>query len=380
MRILCLAFALLAIYFPSPQSLAFTLLGPKWENGKVTFDTSFPEPNPSTHLWSKAMRQAATEWGSSVENLNITFTNNDYHPCAGMTDSFPADGGKNAGGFHINACGEDFGQDVIAINFSTSLNSTYQESDIVFNSNRTWAIYDGNRKTAIDFKRVALHEFGHLIGLDHENSAAAIMRPYTSDRFTLSEDDLAGARTIYAPSTVDNGTPPPTSSHSKTVLEEPTGLASVSGVSNIRGWAISPDGIRKVELFIDEQLITTLPYGGSRPDVAKQYPGVPDSDKSGFSMAVNWGNLSPGQHRIEVRVHSKNSTTAATRTSSTFTVQAFDQAFLTDPNSIQILGEATVTGSRNITLQQVKVNGKTYRVDLNWNTATQKWDIADIDK
>ena len=40
------------------------------------------------------------------------------------------------------------------------------EGDVVFNAAIDWDSYSGARRRAVDFRRVALHEFGHVLGLD----------------------------------------------------------------------------------------------------------------------------------------------------------------------------------------------------------------------
>ena len=53
-----------------------------------------------------------------------------------------------------------------------------------------------------DGSRVALHELGHAIGLDHENRYASIMASAVGDLNTLQPDDLAAASSLYtAPGT-----------------------------------------------------------------------------------------------------------------------------------------------------------------------------------
>ena len=84
--------------------------------------------------------------------------------------------------------GEPFGEDVLAITLSSffTTENTYAETDVIFNTAFSWDSYRGDeRPGVVDLRRVALHEFGHAIGLDHpdENgqSVAAIMNSRNSD-------------------------------------------------------------------------------------------------------------------------------------------------------------------------------------------------------
>jgi hypothetical protein len=62
----------------------------------------------------------------------------------------------------------------------------------------TWCI--GAIAGRIDVETVALHELGHLLGLNHSTSSGSIMFPSVSMGVTkrlLSPDDIAGARSLY---------------------------------------------------------------------------------------------------------------------------------------------------------------------------------------
>ncbi|WP_299982288.1 matrixin family metalloprotease [uncultured Pseudoteredinibacter sp.] len=359
----------------SGASNAFKLLGPSWEDGNVTYDTSFPGSTPAGHNWSSAMRQAASKWGDQVEGLNITFTNNGFHACSGYVDEFPEDGNQNASGFYHRACNQDFGEDVIAVTYSFNFGSFYTESDIIFNSSEVWSVYDGTPQSALDFRRVAVHEFGHLIGLDHEESNSAIMAPFIGSIFNPTADDLNGARDIYSPATGGGGSSSPPTIRAS--IEEPSPSQTASGITNIRGWAIGLNAIQRVALFIDDKFAADIPYGGDRSDVGQSFPNYQNADRSGFSMIFNWGILDPGEHTMEIKVYDNAGSVHSERTN--FTVQAFNTAFVSDPNSVEILSGVTITDPRTITLDRVRVNNEEYRVILSWNTASQKWDIREID-
>jgi hypothetical protein len=101
--------------------------------------------------------------------------------------------------------GEDFGSQTLAItlvipNFSNP--AIMDEADVIFNSARTFNSYRGPlRSDAFDFHRIALHEFGHVVGLKHPDEAGqskiAIMNSIISNIDSLQADDIEGAQFIY---------------------------------------------------------------------------------------------------------------------------------------------------------------------------------------
>ena len=114
-------------------------------------------------------------------------------------------------------------------------------------------------------------------------------------------------------------------------LEEPVNSGIASGISNVRGWAVSSQGIQKVELFVDGQYAFEIPYGGQRLDVEAVFPEITQSAESGFGSTYNYGGLSSGEHTMTVRAFAtdgrvKDSTTV-------FTVAGFGQEFISASDS-----------------------------------------------
>lgn len=65
-----------------------------------------------------------------------------------------------------------------------------------FDDAETWALADGVNK--FDTETVALHEIGHLLGLDHSSIAGSVMFPtYGGERRTLTQDDIDGVQALY---------------------------------------------------------------------------------------------------------------------------------------------------------------------------------------
>ena len=95
-------------------------------------------------------------------------------------------------------CGQSF-SDALAITRTWAWeDGRIMDSDIVFNTRYDWAAYPGPWLFAHpDLHRVAIHEFGHMLGLahpdDHGQRVTAIMNVYADDIETLQPDDLARA-------------------------------------------------------------------------------------------------------------------------------------------------------------------------------------------
>ena len=104
--------------------------------------------------------------------------------------------------FSSKIYGDSFGSNVLAVTLLTSRGPILSETDVIFNSAETWDSYRGPQQgIAIDFHRVALHEFGHVLGLDHPDQAnqtvQAIMNSKITNIDSLQSDDISGARSLY---------------------------------------------------------------------------------------------------------------------------------------------------------------------------------------
>lgn len=154
-------------------------------------------------------------------------------------------------------------------------------------------------------------------------------------------------------------------------LEEPVNYGTASGVANIRGWAVADEGVDRIELWVDGQFASEIPYGGERTDVEAEFPGVEGSLESGFGKTFNYGNLGPGEHTITVRAY--NEAGEEREATSTFQVVSFSESFLSGdlPFDVSVADADINQQTGVITLEDVRLGSVEYDLNLKWSEAAQ---------
>ena len=176
----------LVFIIPSPGS-AFQISEAHWATGEATFLTKLSGGS----VWQIAFESAQQAWNLGADDFVYSSVNAFVSPCL--------DDGLNGVDFTTTVCGSDYGS-AIAVTMSSFFISdgSFVETDIVFDSNEPWSIYGGPLQAGqTDFSRVAVHELGHALGLDHESVAVSIMNPFVGNIETPQQDDFDGVAGIY---------------------------------------------------------------------------------------------------------------------------------------------------------------------------------------
>lgn len=195
----------IAVFWLADSGSAYVLTGQRWAGGS----------NVTMHLQlgsgSGTLLDGSTSWNSVAEGVLSIW--NSY--LASMTFRLVRDSTQGTGltnsvnnvFFSSDNYGDPFGDAVAYARWRYRSDGTMIEADVLFDRGRSWNSYRGNQRTAsgggrlYDLRRVALHEFGHVIGLNHPDSrgqsVTAVMNAQVSNTDTLQADDINGARAIY---------------------------------------------------------------------------------------------------------------------------------------------------------------------------------------
>jgi hypothetical protein len=184
-----IAVLLMATVPAARSARAYALEGQKWPTATTNFAYRVPG---RTLVFSTAMKQAMAEWTNATP-FKYKLLNRAAAPC--NTNAV------NGAGFAQTACGNAFGSTTLAVTFTefTSANK-YIHAGTVFNAHKTFSVYSGPLKAgSFDFRRVAVHELGHALGLAHETKPGvkAIMQPVVGNIEKPQPDDIAGVRALY---------------------------------------------------------------------------------------------------------------------------------------------------------------------------------------
>src|SRR5436309_3308731 len=164
--------------------------------------------------WNTAAAPALNMWDQDIQRAQLTSVTSVVSVSSGD--------GVNSVVFSDSIFGQSFGSGTLAVTYYRTQGSRMVEADILFNRGQNFDSYRGalrfgsNGYVIADIRRVMAHELGHVLGLDHPDDHGqhvdAIMNSITSDRETLSSDDIAGGQSLYG-APAPTPTPTPSSSH-----------------------------------------------------------------------------------------------------------------------------------------------------------------------
>ncbi|MAF33091.1 MAG: matrixin family metalloprotease [Desulfobacterales bacterium] len=183
---------LLAVAFVG-VSYAYVQWGPPWPSSTTTFYVKYDNGTYDT-----AFIEAMNKW-NGLSNFSFSSNTSTYvDPC----NSVSSPDYLNSYNFSSNNCDRGWGGATLAVCYLWYSGSTRLDTDVIFNSNRSWGVHDGTTTSPYDFKRVAVHEVGHALGLGHETTNTAIMNPYYSTTIIGPQtDDINGLVALYGGTT-----------------------------------------------------------------------------------------------------------------------------------------------------------------------------------
>jgi Matrixin len=185
--------------------LLYATLGANWTYGsRITYSLvpdgtligstpstlfqSFTTPTQSMADWQLQFQKAALVW-QQVANINLVWVSDDGSPI-GVSGNQQGD--SRFGDIRISAIPLDGG--TLGVAYSPPpTNGGTAAGDIVLNSTLTWRI-----NSYVDIETVAIHEFGHALGMSHSQITTAVMYAYyNSIKQNLTSDDTSGIQSVY---------------------------------------------------------------------------------------------------------------------------------------------------------------------------------------
>ncbi|GAB5561852.1 MAG: hypothetical protein SynsKO_34990 [Synoicihabitans sp.] len=174
-----------------------------WERGEIDIEVALDRSallSDGTTL-SESFFEALRDWNAHLGNVQ-------FDGVGVPVGRYSISNGISEVAMDDSIGGLEFDSNTLAVTVSFrggDLTNYRKFSDIIFNSAWEWDSYRGPLREAIDIRRVALHELGHVLGLDHPDEAdpvqsvLAVMNSSVGDVDGLRQDDIDGGHYLYGP-------------------------------------------------------------------------------------------------------------------------------------------------------------------------------------
>jgi Matrixin len=285
---------------------AYVFTGARWTDPSIVMQLQLGS--------SGSLIDGSPSWGASAEaalaSWNNAIARSQFRVVRDSTAPTGRGNGYNNVLFSSSIYGQSFDSSTLAVTLTRYVPSTGQttENDVLFNTAFSWNSYAGPLRraasggTLVDFRRVALHEFGHVLGLDHPDqygqAVAAIMNSRISDTDRLQTDDVNGAAALYGGSGGGGGGGTPL-----VAPGAPGGLAtSASGSTVSLSWRAPASGGSPTAYVIE---------AGSATGLANLASFSTGSAATSFSA----GGVGPGAYYIRVKAANAAGTSGASNES-----------------------------------------------------------------
>jgi len=206
-RIVVLTLVAVAVGSIAHTLLGFSLDDNRWPPGEIMMEMQLGASGSlidGSADWNECAIAALVEWNANLDDAGVTF-----NAVRGSTRTPAQPDEVNSVFFSDDVFGSPFGDSVLAVTtgwrFIEDGIDERTEADVIFNNAQPFNCYNGPLRLGpgVDLRRVALHEFGHVLGLLHPDqdtppqTVDAIMNAFIGNLDALQLDDIQGALTLY---------------------------------------------------------------------------------------------------------------------------------------------------------------------------------------
>ncbi len=243
-RLAAVGAAVLVLWLTDPGR-AYWRNEPRWPSGSIVMHLQLGSSGTlldGSSSWGVSSEAALARWNQYLSGVEFRVQHD-------STTNRARGNRTNNVFWDDDIYGDSFG-DAVAYALWWYRGNTLIEGDVIFDRSRSWNSYRGNLRrsssggTLYDLRRVALHEFGHVLGLghpyDHGQSVSSIMNRVTNID-DLQTDDIDGIRALYGTSTT-TPTPTPTNRAPSVTASCSPCTVTTGQASTVRATASDPDG------------------------------------------------------------------------------------------------------------------------------------------